>query len=39
MTERQHVHELGRGAEGEGEAVFPLSKEPNMGLEPRTSGS
>jgi len=28
-----------REAEGEGEADFPLSREPNMGLDPRTLGS
>ena len=29
----------GGGAEGEGEAGFPLSREPDMGLDPRTPGS
>jgi len=27
------------GREGEGEADSPLSREPNMGLDPRTPGS
>lgn len=26
------------GAEGEGEADFPLRREPDMGLDPRTPG-
>ena len=29
----------GRGAEGEGEAGSPLSREPDVGLDPRTPGS
>ena len=29
----------GWGAEGEGEADSPLSREPNMGLNPGTPGS
>ena len=32
-------HEWGVGTEGEGEADFPLSREPNAGLYPRTPGS
>ena len=30
--------QAGRAAEGEGEADFLLSREPNMGLDPRTLG-
>jgi len=29
----------GERTEGEGEAGSPLSREPNVGLEPRTPGS
>ena len=35
-TERAQV---GGGAEGEGEAGSPLSREPHMGLNPRILGS
>ena len=40
MTERQRPreHEQGGGAEGERDADAPLSREPNMGLYPRTPG-
>ena len=31
--------QAGGAAEGEGEAGFPLSREPNMGLDPRNLGS
>jgi len=30
------VREHEQGAEGEGEAVSPLSRDPNAGLDPRT---
>jgi len=30
------VHELGGRVEGEGEADFLLSREPDVGLDPRT---
>ena len=37
---REREHKQGeRQAEGEGEADFPLSKKPNVGLHPRTLGS
>ena len=36
-SEREREHEL--GAEGKGEAGAPLSKEPTLGLNPRTLGS
>jgi len=31
--------QVGRGAEGEREAGFPLSREPDVGLDSRTLGS
>jgi len=31
--------QAGGAAEGEGEAYSPLSREPDMGLDPRTLGS
>lgn len=34
--ERKHWAVEGGGTEGEGEADFPLSKESNVGLDPRT---
>ena len=37
VREREHKH--GGGAEGEEEAGSPLSKEPDVGLDPRTLGS
>ena len=43
MSERQREGERekeeGEGAEGEGEADSLLSKEPNLGLDPRALGS
>ena len=39
LLERElaHAHKwVGWAAEGEGEACSPLSREPNMGLDPRT---
>ena len=36
---RKRRHESGGGAEGEGEAGSPLSREPDAGLDPRTPGS
>jgi len=36
---REREHKQGRGAEGEGEADSPLSREPHVGLHPRTLGS
>ena len=33
---REKAHKWGGGAEGEREADFPLSREPNSGLDPRT---
>ena len=39
-TERKRENEHSRGAaEGEEEVGFPLSREPNLGLDPRTLGS
>jgi len=35
---RAHT-QAGRGAEGGGEAGFPLSREPDSGLDPRIPGS
>ena len=32
-------HEAWEGAKGEGEAGFPLSGEPDVGLDPRMLGS
>ena len=38
--ERVSEHKQGeRRAESEGEAGFPLSREPDVGLDPRTLGS
>jgi len=41
LTEIQleREHNAGGVGEGEGEAGFPLSKEPGVGLDPRTPGS
>ena len=40
MRERESAHaQAGGAAEGEGEADFPLGKEPDSGLHPRTLGS
>ena len=41
---RERAHKQGKsgkpkGAEGEGEAGSPLSREPSVGLHPRTLGS
>ena len=36
MSERAQA---GGGAEGEGKADSPLSREPDVGLDPRTRGS
>ena len=36
LTESASEHEQGRGAEGEGEADSPLSREPDSRLDPRT---
>ena len=36
--ERESEHEQGAEAEGEGKASSSLSREPNTGLDPRTSG-
>ena len=36
--EREREHELVGGVEGEGEADSPLSREPEVGLYPRTLG-
>jgi len=38
MSERERA-QAGGAAEGEGEADSPLSREPDMGLDPRTPGS
>ena len=39
ICERGSGREHKVGAKGEGEADFPLSKEPDEGLDPRTLGS
>ena len=41
VRERESVraHEWEGGAEGEGEAGFPLSMEPDVGLDPGIPGS
>jgi len=40
LTERDIVREgTQAGGVGEGEAGFPLSREPDAGLDPRTLGS
>ena len=40
LTERDTVREgTQAGGVGEGEVGFPLSREPNAGLDPRTLGS
>jgi len=40
LTERETVREgTQAGGVGEGEAGFPLSREPNAGLDPRTLGT
>ena len=39
LFERKSTHKLQGGAEGEGKAGFPLSREPDVGLDPRTLGS
>jgi len=40
LTEREQVHKQAeRQAQGEGEAGFPPSREPDAGLDPRTLGS
>ena len=40
LRERERKSTRGRGgAEGEGAADFPLSREPQMELDPRTLGS
>ena len=38
LFERERA-QAGRGAEGEGEADSPLSREPDVGLDPGTLGS
>ena len=37
MTERERA-QAGEAAKGEGEADSPVSREPNVGLDPRTLG-
>jgi len=40
LTERDTAREgIQAGGVGEGEAGFPLNREPNAGLDPRTLGS
>ena len=40
LTERERTHKQEEGkAEGEGEAGSPLSRGPDVGLDPRTLGS
>ena len=40
MTEREAVRDgTQAGGVGEGEVGFPLSREPDLGLNPRTLGS
>ena len=39
MREREREHKQGGGVEAEGEAGSPLSREPDVGLDPRTLGS
>jgi len=38
-SQEKEQAQAGGAAEGEGEAGFPLSWEPNVGLDPRTLGS
>ena len=39
FLEKRERAQAGGVAEGEGEADSPLNREPNAGLDPRTSGS
>lgn len=39
QRERRECAQIGGGAEGEGEADSPLSREPDVWLDPRTLGS
>ena len=38
LREREREHKQGGGAEGERETDSPLSREPDVGLDPRTLG-
>jgi len=39
LSEKERECTAGGAAEGEGEADSPLSREPNVGLHPRTLGT